>query len=82
MFCCIRPPVEPIDRMITDIYKEYKVHVEALTDTQSAQATVYVSDDRVYKYEWLTEKAERRLGRVSVWSMLIFLILLNRFRRA
>ena len=64
MFCCIRPPVEPLDRMITDIYKEYKVNVEALSDTQSAHATVFVSDDRVYKYEWLTEKAERRLGRV------------------
>lgn len=64
MYCCLRPTVEPQDRMITDIYKEYKVDVEALTDTQSAHATVFVCDNRVYKYEWLSDKSENRLGRV------------------
>ena len=64
MYCCYRATVEPLDRMVTDIYKEYQVEVEMLADSKSAHASVFVCDDRLFKYEWLTDKSKKRLDRV------------------
>lgn len=64
MYCCYRAIVEPLDRMVIDIYKEYQVEVEMLADSKSAHASVFVCDDRLFKYEWLTDKSKKRLDRV------------------
>lgn len=64
MYCCLRPELTPEERMVTDIFKIFRVNVEVLSDTQSAHSTIFICENRVFKYVFLSEAALKRHRRV------------------